>query len=171
LVFGIYSNVTAQRAKNLYNFVTSRDTVNVHIGEFSAADSDIDPKALITAIIGRLQERKSANFNIVTDIRDADLSINCNIEKFIYSKKDPIDIFLPVGLVVDVIVSKNYARLEYTINVLDTKKNKPSWKRRLKATIDESNMPKLKSIPLVLDRAAYVFIKECFGKPKGRHRI
>lgn len=174
LVLGIYSIVTAKKAKNLYNFAMSSKKVNIHIGEFRGSDKakDISVEDMIEALKLRLKNRKAINFNIVEKIDDADLSISGKIFKFIYLKKDPIDIYFPpVGLVVDALTDKSYARLEYEIRVLNTKKKKEVWKRYFKATVTEFDMREEDSIPLIIDRAAYVFIKECFGRPKGRGRI
>lgn len=174
LVFGFYSVVTAHRAKNLYDFALSAKTVNVHIGEFASSDETkkIKTEDLKKAIRQRLIDRKTTDFNIVNKGREADLSIIGKITKFDYRDNDPVDIYFPpIGLVMDLATQKNYVRLEYEITVLDNKKNKVVWKKQLKATVTEFEMGKEKSVPLIIDRAAYVFIKECFGRPKPRQRI
>ena len=104
-------------------------------------------------------------------IEEADLSIDGDIVGFIYMEHDPIDIFIPIGLVIDLFTKKNYGRLEYKISVLDVKKRRVAWKRLLKATATEFDMPRDDAVSLLTDRAAYLFIKECFGKPKSRIRI
>lgn len=173
VTLGVYSTVTAYGGKNLYNFATSNKTISVYIGAFKTSENakDIDARKLAENLKLRLRDRKTINFSIVDNIKDADLAISGNLIEFIYWKNDPIDIFIPLGLVIDLVTNKNYARLEYNISVLDTKKNKVVWEKHLKATLTEFDMPKEKSIPLVTERAAYVFVKECFGRPKAKDKI
>ncbi len=167
------TTVIARKAKSLYGFAMSKKEVNIYIGKFRGSDKakEIDAKKLIEAIESRLKKRKTITFNIVKDLKDADLSVRGGILRYIYREKDPIDIFIPLGLIIDLFTDKNYARLEFEVEVLDTKKKKIVWDRYLKATITQFDLSKEKSIPLIIDRAAYVFIKECFGKPKGKIRI
>lgn len=172
-VMGIYSSVAAHLAKNLYNYASKNDTVNIYIGDFSPSDraKEIDPARLAEAFEVRLRDRKTVRFNVVDRVEDADLAVSGRIKIFRYLDKDPVDILIPIGLVIDLLTQKNFARLDYTVSVLDTKKKKVVWKRALRATLTEFEVPKEKSIPLIIDRAAYVFIKECFGKPKSDQNI
>ena len=169
ITFGFYSTVIANKTGQLQNFALTNKTVNIHLGEFRSLDKarDIEASRVAEALGSRLKQRKTVAFNIVKSIEEADLSISADLIEFIYSEGDPVDILLPLGLVVDVLTKKNYARLEFEINVLDTKKNKVVWKRYLKATLTEDDMSKEKSIPLIIDRAAYVIVKECFGRSEG----
>jgi len=173
MVFGLYSTVRAQKANNLYNFALSAKKVSVYIGEFKSSNEarEIDADEIAAALKRRLEARKTINFNIVNRPEDADLSITGRLTKFMYRENDPIDIFIPVGLVIDIFTDKNYARLEYEIEVFDLKKKRNVWKKRLRATATEFDMPREDAVSLLTDRAAYVFIKECFGRPKERLKI
>lgn len=173
LVLGLYATVTANRVKNLYNFAMSAKDLDIHVGKITISEKakDVDKRLLSDALKTKLLDRKTVNFNIVQNLSDADLSIECDVTQFVYREKDPIDIFIPVGLVIDLATKKNYARIEYEIKVTDTKKNKVVWKKKLKATVTQFDMPKEKSLSLIADRAAYFFIKECFGKTKKSGRI
>ena len=172
-VCGLYSTVRAQRAGNLYNFAFSAKKLSIYIGEFKSSKEaqEIDTDEIIAALKRRLEDRKTIDFNIANRLEDADLSITGQLTKFMYRENDPIDIFIPLGLVIDIFTDKNYARLEYEIEVFDLKKKKIVWKKRLKATATEFEMPKEESISLLTDRACYVFIKECFGRPKEKMKI
>jgi hypothetical protein len=159
----------ACRGGNLYGFAAEKKSLKVHIGEFTLSDdaSGVSAEDMTAAFEKRLKDRISVNFGIVKDQSDADISIGCHVTNFVYKEKDPIEILPPVRLPFDVLITRNYARLNFRVEIKDPKKDKIVWKRTLQATL-EDEMTREESVPLIADRAAYVFIRECFGKSKGR---
>ena len=154
---------------NLYEYAASKHrAVNIKLDECMVAEGcdAIKSEDLAGAFKKRLLERRTIKFNVVEASEEADLAVSLNVKNFVYSEKDPVDIVQPIGLLVDLAAVQNYARLEFEVSVSDPAKNKLLWKKSLKATLTKSDMPYEKSIPLITDRAAYVFIKECFGRPK-----
>ena len=153
-------------ASNLYDFVSNMRTVNLKVNQFSASGEtgEIDARKLTDILKTALSERKSVKFSIVDNAGAADLEISGEITDFIYLEKDPIDIFIPAGLVLDLLTTQSYARLRFKIKVHDIKKDKIVFEKLLKATITKAGMSREESIPLITKRAAKVSIIECFGK-------
>jgi len=154
------------KSDNLYKFVTDKRSVNIAVNKFEVAESckDINGSKLAEIFKEALLNRKSVDFNIVKNEKDADLVVSGKVEKFVYSEDDPIDVLIPIGLVIDLATSQNYARMEFNINVYNPVKNKIVWKKRLKATLNKSNMPRDESLFLIMERAGKIFIRKCFGK-------
>ncbi len=169
----IHSIVTAGKAVNLYKFALGKNETTVYLGEFSdpPGKSKVSANDIKRSVMERLQQKKEMKFNIANKAEHADLVISGRVIDFIYRQSDPIDIILPIGLVMDILTNKNYAHLRFEMTVYDTNRKKTVWKRRLKATATEFNMPEEKSIPLITDRAARVFIDRCFGRPRSRIRL
>lgn len=155
------------KSDNLYESASHKAVVNVKIEQFSVDENckEINGEDVVRAFEKVLSGRKSVTFSIVDNLKDADFLISWDIKKFVYSKTDPIDVLIPIGLVIDLAVNQNYARLEFHASVYDTSKNRVVWENDLKATLTESDMPLEKSIPLIIERAAKVFVRECFGRP------
>ena len=66
----------------------------------------------------------------------------------------------------DLVTVQSYARLEFYVEVHDPGKGELLWKKNLKATLTKSDMSYEESIGLIMERAAKVFIRKCFGRPK-----
>lgn len=164
-------SVSPARAKsgNLHGFVTGKHTVNVKVEQFTVArgSEEINGAEITEIFKNKLRERVSVTFNIVETAEEADLVISGDVVEFVYLEDDPIDILLPIGLVVDLAARQNYARMIFDIQVHNTTKGKIVWKKRLKSTLTKSDMPRDASVPIIMERAGKVFIRNCFGKPKN----
>ncbi len=164
----IFAKVSLVRSDNLYGYATDKDAVNIRIDEFSVEPeaSEFDGKLLTEALKTALRNRVSVKFNIVDNPDQADLIVVGKARKFTYLKKDPIDILIPIGLVIDLLTTQNYSRLKFDIEVHNTAEEKVVWKRHLIATVNKRNMSREASIPLTIERTAKVFVRKCFGRPK-----
>jgi len=157
------------KSQNLYDFVSHKSVVNVKVDSLTVESgySEIKSQEITNIFKKALELRRSVNFNIVKSDQEADLIIKGNVKSFYYTANDPIDVFVPVALVADLLVNKGYARLKFDISVFSTEKNKIVWGKKLKATLSEVGMTADDSVNLIMERAAKIFIRKCFGKPKS----
>ena len=86
------------------------------------------------------------------------------VKNFVFKEDDPIDIFLPIALVVDLAKNQKYVRLEFDVKVRDAKNNTILWKKFLKPTLTESNLNRQNSVDLIMQRAAKIFVSKCFSR-------
>jgi len=111
-----------------------------------------------------LKKNKVFNFNIVENRDKADIVISGDVKNFVFKEDDPIDIFLPIALVVDLAKNQKYVRLEFDVKVRDAKNNTILWKKFLKPTLTESNLNRQNSVDLIMQRAAKIFVSKCFSR-------
>lgn len=158
------------KSDNLYEFVMDKQAVNVKIHQFSVAMEckEIDAAKLADAFKEALRKRVSVKFNIVEDPKDADLVVSGDVDSFVYSEKDPIDILIPIGLVIDLLTTQNYARMIFNVSVYSPAEDKIVWEKRLKGTVNKSDMPRDESLFLVMERSAKIFVRECFARPRKK---
>ncbi|MFC1808172.1 hypothetical protein ACFL0T_07420, partial [Candidatus Omnitrophota bacterium] len=152
----------------LYQMTKDMAVVRVHILDIeNSSDSDkVDVSGLKKSLEDVFANRKSINFEVVGSKSDADLLISCDVQKFIWKEDDPLD-FL-VGTAYDLLTSENYAYLEAHFDVFNAKKGRRLWSRKLKVDYTKANMPVDESIPLINEKTAKIFMRDCFSKGRSK---
>lgn len=155
------------RGKNLYHLVEGKK-LKVYLSNFQSDTEKISPEDFKTIFRDSLIARKKENFEVVEDKESADVLIDCNILSFKYLEKDPIDNVIggTTALIVDALVSQNYAKVQVDFSVIRASDNRRLWHDRFVSSVTESDMPEPDSIPKVLKECSKRFIFLCFGKPK-----
>ncbi|MEA3328610.1 MAG: hypothetical protein U9Q08_02605 [Candidatus Omnitrophota bacterium] len=159
---------SAARYETLYHLVKTGRVVKVWIGEImnSTGNREITSERFAAVLKNALEKRKSANFVLVNNTRDADICINADIEKYDYRKVDPIDnaIGWP-ALAMDAMIKENYVALRVKYIVKDPKKGRVIWSKTLRPSVTKLDMPEEGCLPLVLAEAGRVFLSHCFKRP------
>ena len=166
--------------KNLYQMLSKAPEVKVYlepITDSSAGQADGMVEALGNALRKAATNRLSINFVEVTDPQDADLVVTCDIQERIWMEVDPIDEVYGIGgIAKDIALQENYARMEayFTIRrgpnkqlfkrIRGLKRFRTMWGDEVKATITQGDMPEEQSKKMIINKLAYNFIKEAFGK-------
>lgn len=165
-LFFISPPVYAKR-KNLYNLVEGK-TLRVYLSSFQSGTEKISSDLIKNTVKDILTARKKESFEIVENKESADLLIDCNLLLFKYLQKDPIDNVIggTTALIVDALVSQNYAQVQVEFTVLSAKDGRRMWHDKIISSVTESDMPEPDSIPKVLKECTKRFIFLCFGKPK-----
>jgi hypothetical protein len=156
--------------KGLYSTLSKEDEVKVYVGDISdisetgkAAKDDL--KKLLE---GALTGRKSINFTVVNDVKDADIIINSEINEFMWTDEDPVDMITGVGpIVMDAMKKENYGRMNIEFSIIDAKSGKILWTDVEKATITDETMTEEESIDLLNERIVKVFMREAFSKSQS----
>ncbi len=125
----------------------------------------MDAQILKTEIQKALTERRSIRFQLVPAAADAQLVIETSISEFVWSDHDPVDMLVGIGgTAADVAMVEDYARLQANVTITDQRTSKAVWKERVSATMTKKPMSQAESIPLVAEKYAKTFIKNCFSK-------
>jgi hypothetical protein len=123
----------------------------------------------------------------VENRKDADIEISCDILERVWMEDDPIDQIHGLSTIaLDAAIRQEYARLRAVFTVTRgqrkmlfkraeriLRRRHILWQRELKATIDKKGMTEEQSKPLLAERIAEIFMRECFSKtadlsgPKG----
>jgi hypothetical protein len=142
-------------------------TVKVFVADIkdSTQDHAMDAQTLKTELQKALTERRSIRFLIVPTAAEAQLTIDTNISEFMWSNNDPIDMLVGVGAVAaDAAMVEDYARLQAEVIITDQRTSKIVWKDRVLASVTKKPMSQAESLPLVAEKYAKTFIKNCFSK-------
>lgn len=155
------------RGKNLYHLVEGR-TLKIYLADFQSDTEKISPDVFRNILKETLLARKKENFEIVEDKGSAEIIVDCKILVFKYLEKDPIDNVIggTAALIVDALVSQNYAQAQVEFTVIMASDNRKLWQDKFVSSVTESDMPESDSIPKVLKECSKRFIFLCFGKPK-----
>lgn len=153
-------------AENLYEKYEGK-SVKVFISDIkdSTQDRGMDAQVLKSELQKALTERRSIRFEFVPLAADAQLVIDTNISEFMWSDNDPIDMLAGVGAVAaDAALVEDYARIQAEVTITDQRNSKTVWKDRILASVTKKPMTQAESIPLVAEKFAKTFIKNCFSK-------
>ena len=164
------SSLFAAQTGSLYAKFQGK-TVKTFVTEVKDAtkDREINPKLLKEKIEEALRNRKSIRFEVVQNAADADISIDTEVNEFMWTDHDPIDMLMGVGgTAMDAAQIEDYARLQADMTVTDHRSKKVLWKERVTATVTKKPMPRAESIPLISEDLAKVFMKECFSKKRAK---
>lgn len=165
LLFPIAS-VLAAETGNLYPLFYGK-TVKIHVAEVkdSTKDHETDRKIIKEKLEEALAKRKNIHFQITQDPSEAEIIVNTEVQEFMWTDHDPVDMLIGVvGTVKDIVTVEDYARLQADISMTDTKTHKELWKQRLMATVTKKPMSRKESIPLVTEKFVKVFVRDCFSK-------
>lgn len=168
----ISHNGECRPQNNLYKTFSKKDQVKVFIHDAKDAShaQKVDLRELKQEIEDALTSRKSINFKVVPNKEDADILIDCDVKEFVWMKEDPMDGVHGIdAIVLDAVMTHNYARLQAIFTVKDAPSGKVLWIRTIKATLTEKDMDEEKSIPMANERAIKVFMRKCFAKPHDRN--
>lgn len=160
-----------RRGENLHYMVKAKQPIYVHLNNFvNSSESDrINPGRFKRAVGEALKRRNDMHFELVEDPAEADISINGEIREYTYSGRDPIDMFIGTwAIALDMLRTENYVGLVINYNVSDAKTGKILWSKRSRPSITRSDMPEEESTPLIIKKAAKLFVSKCFGRPKKR---
>ena len=166
----ISHNAECRVKGNLYNVLKNKDQVKVfvHDTKDATAARKMDLGELRREMEDALTSRKSINFKIVSQKEDADIIITCDVKEFVWMEEDPIDdVYGLEGVILDAVMTYNYARVQAVFSVIDGASGKVLWTRKLKATLTQAEMDEEKSIPLVNERIIKIFMRKCFSKAHG----
>lgn len=166
----ISHNAQCRTKGNLYDALKNKDQVKVFVHDTKDATKaqKMDLGELRREIEDALTSRKSINFKIVSQKEDADILITCDVKEFVWMEEDPIDdVYGLEGIVMDAVMTHNYARVQAVFSVLDGASGKILWSRKLKATLTQAEMDEAKSIPLINERIIEIFMMKCFSKSHG----
>jgi len=153
-------------ADNLFDKYEGK-TVKVFVADIkdSTQSPVMDAQILKTEIQKALTERRSIRFQLVPAAADAQIVIDTNIIEFVWSDHDPVDMLVGIGgTAADVAMVEDYARLQAEVTITDQRTSKTVWKERVSATMTKKPMSQAESIPLVAEKYAKTFIKNCFSK-------
>ncbi len=164
------ASVFAADAGNLYPLFHDK-TVKIYIAEVkdSTKEHETDPKVIKEKIEEALKKRKSIHFEITQDPAQAEILVNTEVNEFMWTDHDPVDMFMGAAATAyDIATIEDYARLQADMSVMDAKTQKRLWKERVMATITKKPMPRKESIPLVTEVLAKVFVRDCFSKGRAK---
>ena len=164
-VFGKIS-VSSAEPENLYQRFDGQNVkIYVQNVEDATAEKALDRNQFKEKIEEALKARKSIQFEPIQDPKSAALEIRTTIQEFYWTDHDPVDMIMgAAAIAMDAATAEDYARVQATVLVIDTKTNKTLWENKIMATVTKKPMSKVESIPLVAEDFAKVFIKQCFGK-------
>jgi hypothetical protein len=154
---------------SLYSAFEKKKVIKTYVAKItdSGSNKKADLADLKSKIEEALQNRKSLNFDLVSNPADADIVIEMNVKEFLWLEEDPLDHVTGVAPAAwDAINKDNYARLQVNCTVKDAATGDTLWQNTLKSTVTETVMSEDESIPLVNDHFVKVFIRKCFGKKK-----
>ena len=181
LTAAISQEAWSREKVNLYGILKDAKEINTYVADVT--DSSGEAQDMLSGIKEQIENalitRQSTNFVLVKNEDDADIVITCNVIERIWMETDPIDQVHGIGAAVfDAVMSENYGRLRADIAVKKGPKKIALFKRRgglfrrmnilwdetVQATVTKKVMPEVESKPLLEERLADIFIRECFGK-------
>lgn len=169
-----------QGGNNFYELLSGAGEVKVYIAGVTDSSGQAQgmTDGIKKALENALASRQTINFKPVENEADADMTITCDVTERIWLAEDPIDeVYSAAAAAMDALTKENYGRLQAVIKVQKGGKTeiiKPLmklarrgnifWEAKVQATITKAIMPEEESKPLLEERLADVFIKECFSK-------
>ncbi len=178
-VFFVLSANTAVARRNerrLTDYVNNMEVCRVCVLDFknSSGNADACPEVQKQMLINALQKRTSHNFMIVGNPSEADIVVNADVKKFLYSEEDPVyDGIIgvgmtpvnPVGLAMDVAIDQNYVENEIGYDITDGR-GRELWRGKVSSNVTKSDMPLDDAVRLVGERAARNLFLKCFKKDR-----
>lgn len=153
-------------AENLYTKYDGK-SVKVYIADIQGTTQErvMDAQVLKAEVQKALAERRSIRFEMVASAEEADLKIETTVTDYLWSDHDPIDMLAGAGAIAaDAAMIEDYARLQAAVTITDQRKSKVVWKDSIFASVTKKPMSQTESIPLVAEKFAKTFIKNCFSK-------
>ncbi len=133
-----------------------------------------DTAGLRKAVENALETRMTLSFKPVSNIEEADIAVECDINEFFWTDADPVDNIAGLGAIAyDAAIKENYSRMQAVFAVKDLKekftkrakdKGKPLWEENVKATITSKKMGKEESVALMNEKITKIFMRDCFSK-------
>lgn len=190
LVFSMIfpQEASCRERENLYYILKDSKEIRTYIA--GVTDSSGKCVDMIAPIRKHLEDalvtRMTLNFVLVQDKDDADITISCDIIERVWMENDPIDQIHGLSTIaLDAAIQQEYARLRAVFTVTRgpgkmlfkraeriLRRRNILWQNEIKATIDKKGMTEEQSKPLLEERIAEVFMRECFSKTadlKGSH--
>ena len=162
--------------ENLYSLLSDQKEVKTYVRGITDSSGSSGEIALLLKkeIETVLEARKSINFVIVNDEKEADIIISCEHTEIVWLEVDPIDMVYNVAASAhDALIEENYSRAE-AVFVVEKGPRKVVFKRigrrrilwdqSVQATVTKKIMPEDESIALVSERLVEVFIRKCFSR-------
>ncbi len=165
-------NCRVRTQDNLYDVLSKEGHVKVFIHDAKDIShaQKVNLRELRQEIEDALTSRKSINFEVVPNKEDADILIDCDVKEFVWMEEDPMDDVHGIeAIVLDAVITYNYARLQAIFTVKDAPSGKVLWKRTIKATLTEKDMNEEQSLPMANERVIKVFMRKCFAKPHDKN--
>ncbi|MCK9554926.1 hypothetical protein M0R36_03790 [bacterium] len=168
--------VARRNERRLTDYVNNLEVCKVCIMDFknSSGNADAGPEVQKQILVNALQKRTSHNFMIVADPSEADIVVNADIKKFLYSEEDPVyDGIIgvgmtpvnPVGLAMDIAIDQNYVENEIEYDITDGKGRK-LWHGDVGSNVTKSDMPLNEAVQFVGERSARNLFLKCFKKDR-----
>ncbi len=173
----LFPQIGESRAReNLYSILGNQSEVKTYVR--NVVDSSGSSRELVPLIKKELEAvleaRKSINFVIVNDEKDADIIISCDITERMWLEVDPVDqMHNVVAGAYDAMTEENYSRLEAGFVVEKGPRKvifkrigsrRIIWEQSVQATVTKKIMPEEESLSLVSERLVKAFIRKCFSK-------
>ncbi|MCG3176793.1 MAG: hypothetical protein MOGMAGMI_01757 [Candidatus Omnitrophica bacterium] len=158
------SPVLASSLNPVYEELSRRPEVGIHVSDIKDESGKADVAALKAAIQKALGERKSIKFKVV-GYTDADVRVDVVIKDYLYSDHDPVDMLVGAGAIaIDAAKKEHFARIIAEVTVLDAPTERQLWHDRVMATITKEPMTEAEARDLVTSDWAKTFIRNAFGK-------
>ncbi|MBN2190687.1 MAG: hypothetical protein JW728_05700 [Candidatus Aureabacteria bacterium] len=178
-VFFVLSANTAVARRNerrLTDYINNMEVCRVCILDFknSSGNADASPEVHRQMLVNALRQRTSHNFMIVDNPSEADIVVNADIKKFLYSEEDPVyDGIIgmgmtpvnPAGLAMDIAMDQNYVENDIEYDITDSKGRK-LWNGTVDSNVTKSDMPLNDAVELVGQRSARNLFMKCFKKDR-----
>lgn len=128
----------------------------------------LDPALLKPALEKAFRERKSLHFKVVSTEAEADLTVDTQIEGFLFSETDPVDMLVGVGAAaMDAAVQDHFASVEATFIICDVKTKQILWKDKLGASVTDHTMTEVESKDKISEKLGVMLMRAAFGKKKS----
>jgi hypothetical protein len=161
--------VLAQDTRGLlYDELSHAKEVKIYVA--SPADStgktNLDVSLFQKKIEEVLSARKSIHFSVVPSESEARFKVETEILGFVFSEKDPVDMLMGVGMAtLDAIKNDHFASVDAKMTVKEISGSE-RWSDKIHASLTDEKMTEAESRVKILNRAAEIFVREAFGKPR-----
>lgn len=152
----------------LYEELARAKEVKVYVAPPAdpSGKTGLDPVLFQKRIEEALKARKSIHFSTVSSEAEAQFKVETEIEGFSFSEKDPVDMLIGVGgTAMDAIKEDHFAAMDIKMTVREVSGSE-RWSGKIHASVTDERMTEAESRQRILDRAAEMFVREAFGKPK-----
>ncbi|NQT90680.1 MAG: hypothetical protein HQ558_05450 [Candidatus Omnitrophica bacterium] len=174
LTFTFVDTGFCRREGNLYHQLKRMRVVKVYVEDItdSSEEAKVDAVDLKQELSDALRNRKTVNFEVVDNKKIADIIIVCDVLQYFWKEEDPLDMIMSsVTAVYDMLTVENYAFMEVVFTVINAKKGRKMWSKRMRIDLTKKQMSEADSILLINDRAVKVFLKDCVSKAKAGRRL
>jgi len=158
---------------NLYSILIEKEEVKVYVeGITNSSDAEkVEAAALKEALEDALVSRIALNLKPVSSWRTADIIVKCDIVEVLWRDKDPIDmIYGAPSLVVDILTTKHYARMQAVFTVIDADTGEELWSERIQATVTSEKITPESSIAILNEKIVEGFTRKALSKRKDKKK-